>query len=68
MAVRRLRIVDRVGRAPVAPTVLGIRITGFASLHVSLCVLRQVVRSHESLIAGWTGEPLLSGVSSEMSL
>ena len=43
VAVRRLRIVDRIGGAPVAATVLGIRITGFASLHVSLCVFCQVV-------------------------
>ena len=59
---------DRIGGAPVAPTVLRIRITGFASLHVSLGVFCQVVGSHESFIAGWAGEPLLSGVSSEMSL
>jgi len=64
----RLRIVYRVGGAAMAPTVLRIRITGLASLHVSLGVFCQVVRSHESLIAGGAGEPLLSGVSPEMSL
>lgn len=54
-------------RAPVAPTVLRIGIA-LSSLCMCFRMLRQMIRSHESLVTGWTGKPLLSGVSSQVSL
>ena len=54
--------------AAVVTPILLVITAALVALQVGLCVLRQVVRAHEALVALGAGEALLSCVGPEVSL